>query len=393
MSRSACCRRSIARRWPSFERRLVRWWQQVSRSLGPASSTRAIADVAVVPLLQLLDHDRPAGVAGRCRPDRVAADRGVLLGSPGRSRRRTSWRCAVRLGLARRRRVGDRLQRPLAPHRRLHAIVDARGDRVRFRHAHHRTERHRGAVGAGARAARLDGARPRLAARPRRRIRRACVARLPIARRWRAVGPAAHSTTALAINPRGATDRDDRVRSGADARVSHPVPVVRRSAGARAGLERRLSRRLHDRRARTARFAPPPLRELRRTGSPGERLGNGPLERLPGDLAPCACGLQGRRSRSHRVQRPPVLAAAYAARRAAAVSDQVMRDVLLVARERESRRTAGAASRITTSASSSSDRSTSASSSTSRRSMARAIVLTRTSTSARPPAASTRRRR
>ena len=45
----------------AFERRLVRWWQRTSRSLGPASSTRAIFDVAVVPLLELLGHDRPAG--------------------------------------------------------------------------------------------------------------------------------------------------------------------------------------------------------------------------------------------------------------------------------------------------------------------------------------------
>ena len=44
----------------------------------------------------------------------------------------------------------------------------------------------------------------------------------------------------------------------------------------------------------------------------------GPVEGAPGDLASGACGLQGRRARRHRVQRPAVLAAACAARRAAA---------------------------------------------------------------------------
>jgi hypothetical protein len=85
----------------SFERRLVRWWQHVSRSLGPASSARAIADVAVVPLLQLLDYDRPpvapfeGGFAAQLHP----AD-GVLLIIPWTEPAASMWRRAVRLGLA-----------------------------------------------------------------------------------------------------------------------------------------------------------------------------------------------------------------------------------------------------------------------------------------------------
>ncbi len=85
----------------SFERRLVRWWQQVSRSLGPASSARAIADVAVVPLLQLLDYDRPplapfeGGFAAPLHP----AD-SVLLIIPWTEPASSIWREAVRLGLA-----------------------------------------------------------------------------------------------------------------------------------------------------------------------------------------------------------------------------------------------------------------------------------------------------
>lgn len=50
-------------RIPDFERRLIRWWQAVSRTLGPASSARAIQDVAAMPLLQLLEYERPSSVA------------------------------------------------------------------------------------------------------------------------------------------------------------------------------------------------------------------------------------------------------------------------------------------------------------------------------------------
>lgn len=36
---------------------LVRWWQRTTRTLGPASGARNVLDVAVLPLLQLLDYD------------------------------------------------------------------------------------------------------------------------------------------------------------------------------------------------------------------------------------------------------------------------------------------------------------------------------------------------
>ena len=42
-----------------FERRLVRWWRTVSRTLGPASSARAVSDTAILPLLMMLEHCRP----------------------------------------------------------------------------------------------------------------------------------------------------------------------------------------------------------------------------------------------------------------------------------------------------------------------------------------------
>ena len=44
----------------AFERQSQGWWKQVQRRLGPASSARSVHDIAVAPLLQLLDHGRPA---------------------------------------------------------------------------------------------------------------------------------------------------------------------------------------------------------------------------------------------------------------------------------------------------------------------------------------------
>ena len=84
----------------AFERRLVRWWHHVSRSLGPASSTRAVADIAVIPLLQLLDHDRPAispidtGYAAHLGASVV------LLVIPWAESPSSVWRDALRFGLA-----------------------------------------------------------------------------------------------------------------------------------------------------------------------------------------------------------------------------------------------------------------------------------------------------
>ena len=39
----------------AFAQQLSRWWRHVQRSLGPASSARSVHDVAVAPLLGLLD--------------------------------------------------------------------------------------------------------------------------------------------------------------------------------------------------------------------------------------------------------------------------------------------------------------------------------------------------
>ena len=84
----------------AFERRLVRWWQRALRTLGPASSTRAIFDAAVVPLLELLDHDRPAaaptvdGLVAPLSPD------SVLIVIPWSEPTSQLWRRAVSRGLA-----------------------------------------------------------------------------------------------------------------------------------------------------------------------------------------------------------------------------------------------------------------------------------------------------
>ena len=60
MLKSGCCRTVDRVVVAPFERRLVRWWAEVARSLGPASGTRAILDSAAIPLMQLLGYQRPA---------------------------------------------------------------------------------------------------------------------------------------------------------------------------------------------------------------------------------------------------------------------------------------------------------------------------------------------
>ena len=81
-----------------FERRAVRWWRGVSRSLGPASSARAILDVAVAPLLNLLCHELPPavtesyGLRGFIRPNTV------LLVLPWTVPPVSAWREAIRCG-------------------------------------------------------------------------------------------------------------------------------------------------------------------------------------------------------------------------------------------------------------------------------------------------------
>ena len=84
----------------AFERRLVRWWHHVSRSLGPASSTRAVADIAVIPLLQLLDHDRPAVSPIDAGYTAHLGENVVLLVVPWAESTSSVRRDALRLGLA-----------------------------------------------------------------------------------------------------------------------------------------------------------------------------------------------------------------------------------------------------------------------------------------------------
>jgi N-6 DNA Methylase/Eco57I restriction-modification methylase len=87
-------------RMATFERRLLRWWRTVGRTLGPASSARAVHDVAALPLLELLEHARPAAIdtslgGGAALPN---AD-SVLLSVPWSMAATAAWRDAVRRGI------------------------------------------------------------------------------------------------------------------------------------------------------------------------------------------------------------------------------------------------------------------------------------------------------
>ena len=84
-----------------FERHILRWWRGVSRALGPASSARAVLDIAVAPLLELLRHE-PAptvpesyGLRGSLRSANA-----VLLVLPWAWPPTSGWRDAIRSGLA-----------------------------------------------------------------------------------------------------------------------------------------------------------------------------------------------------------------------------------------------------------------------------------------------------
>ena len=90
-----------AARSNAFSRALVRWWRDVARMIGPASSARAIHDTAVVPLLRLLDHRRPdaapggAGIAGT-----IAGSSACVFSVPWSISPQMIWRDAVRHGSA-----------------------------------------------------------------------------------------------------------------------------------------------------------------------------------------------------------------------------------------------------------------------------------------------------
>ncbi|MEO7133309.1 MAG: N-6 DNA methylase [Vicinamibacterales bacterium] len=83
-----------------FERRALRWWRGVSRSLGPASSARGVVDVAVAPLLELLRHEPAAtvpesyGLRGH-----LPSANAVLLVLPWAWPTSSAWRDAIRCGL------------------------------------------------------------------------------------------------------------------------------------------------------------------------------------------------------------------------------------------------------------------------------------------------------
>jgi hypothetical protein len=82
-------------------RQLGRWWDRVHRSLGPASSARAVHDIAVAPLLGLLGHLTPSlashewGLAGAIERHGPAV---IVL--PWASSLDSAWTRALRTGLA-----------------------------------------------------------------------------------------------------------------------------------------------------------------------------------------------------------------------------------------------------------------------------------------------------
>jgi Eco57I restriction-modification methylase len=86
----------------AFSRDLSRWWRQVARSLGPASGARAVFDVAVGPLLNLLGHNPPVlapqawGLAGAAR----GASTMAVVVVPWATRLDGRWRDAIRGGVA-----------------------------------------------------------------------------------------------------------------------------------------------------------------------------------------------------------------------------------------------------------------------------------------------------
>ena len=148
-------------RLAAFERQLTRWWRQVSRSLGPASSARTVLDVAVAPLLHLLGHDRPVvtphplGLCGSISGSDVSI---VALpwSTPGENR-------VARRRDARPRRphvVGDGQQRPIAQDRRLHTHLDSSWPGVRLRDPDRQSERRGRAVVAGQRGRRCERRAP-----------------------------------------------------------------------------------------------------------------------------------------------------------------------------------------------------------------------------------------
>ena len=83
------------------EKHALRWWRGVSRVLGPASSARAVLDIAVAPLLELLRHEPPATVPASCGVrGSLRSANAVLLVLPWAWPLASAWGDAIRSGLA-----------------------------------------------------------------------------------------------------------------------------------------------------------------------------------------------------------------------------------------------------------------------------------------------------
>ena len=79
-----------------LERNLVRWWNGVSRTIGPASSARAIHDQASTPLLLLLDHERPSAIPETSGLSALLPEAdAVLLTVPWTASTSSVWRDAL----------------------------------------------------------------------------------------------------------------------------------------------------------------------------------------------------------------------------------------------------------------------------------------------------------
>jgi hypothetical protein len=103
-------------------RRLDRWWRQVTGALGPASASRAVLDVAVSPLLEVLGHAQPAMSAeewGHVGLAPVSTSSRVLVVSvPWTTTIDQAWQRANRLG------IGDRARWSLLSNGRSLRIID-----------------------------------------------------------------------------------------------------------------------------------------------------------------------------------------------------------------------------------------------------------------------------
>ena len=137
-----------------FERRAVRWWRGVcafARSgfepARPFSTSRCRRCSSCSTTNRRATVPEPYGLRGHIR----SANAVLLVVAVGVARRHPRGATAIRCGLASGRGVGDHRQRPVAAHRRLHADLDARRHRVRFRAIAAQSARRRGAVDAGQR--------------------------------------------------------------------------------------------------------------------------------------------------------------------------------------------------------------------------------------------------